>query len=100
VPHSVTSQKTPFFIATAVKISNLTIFEYSSSCWDLRREGKINALDRMQNKAAKFAHQRDDLNWETLTHSRKIARVCAFLRPYTGERTWRAISDSQQNHAI
>jgi hypothetical protein len=26
------------------------------------REGQINALDRVYNKAAKFAHDRNDLN--------------------------------------
>jgi hypothetical protein len=29
-PHGVTSQKTPFFIVTAVKTSNLTYFDLSS----------------------------------------------------------------------
>jgi hypothetical protein len=42
------------------------ILEYASSCWDLYREGQ-----RVQNKAAKFAYQMNDLNWETLAHRRK-----------------------------
>jgi hypothetical protein len=31
IPHGVTSQKTPFFIVTAVKISNLTRYEMFSN---------------------------------------------------------------------
>jgi hypothetical protein len=38
------------------------ILQYGAECWDLYREGQINALDRVQNKAAKFAHQRNDSN--------------------------------------
>jgi len=30
--------------------------EYGAACWDPYREGQIRALDRVQNKAAKFAH--------------------------------------------
>jgi hypothetical protein len=30
------------------------ILECGAACWDPYREGKINALDRLQNKAAKF----------------------------------------------
>jgi hypothetical protein len=52
------------------------ILEYALSCWDPYREGQINALDKTQNKAAKFA-ERNDLNWETLVQLRKIARLGA-----------------------
>jgi hypothetical protein len=45
----------------------------------------MNALDRAQNKVAKFAHHRNDLNWETLAQRRKIAHICALLKTYTGE---------------
>jgi hypothetical protein len=41
------------------------ILEYGA-CWDPYREGQINALDRVQKKAAKFAHHRNDSNWVTL----------------------------------
>jgi hypothetical protein len=41
--------------------------------------GQINALDRVQNMAAKFAHHRNDSNWETLTEHRKNARICALF---------------------
>jgi hypothetical protein len=33
---------------------------------------------------AKFAHHRNDSNWETLAQCRKIARICAYV--FTGER--------------
>jgi len=32
------------------------ILEYEAACWDPYRECQISALDRVQNKAAKFAH--------------------------------------------
>jgi hypothetical protein len=53
----------------------------------------MHALDRVQNEAAKFAHQRNDLNWETFAQRRKIARICTVFKAYTGERAWKAISD-------
>jgi hypothetical protein len=33
------------------------ILEYGAACWDPYRECQINTLDRVQNKAAKFAHR-------------------------------------------
>jgi hypothetical protein len=51
------------------------ILEYVSSHWDLYRAGEINAIDWVQTKAAKFAHQRDDLSWETLEQCREITRM-------------------------
>jgi hypothetical protein len=69
------------------------VLEYVSSFWDPYREGQMNSLDRVQIKAAKTAHQRDYLKWETLAQRRKIARICALFKSYTGERAWMAISD-------
>jgi len=34
------------------------ILEYGAACWDPYREGQISALDRVQKKAAKFAHHK------------------------------------------
>jgi hypothetical protein len=67
-----------------------------ASCWDRYRAGKIKALDGVQNIAAKFAHHRNELNWETLAQRRKIARLCVLFKAYTGERAWKAISDRLQ----
>jgi hypothetical protein len=39
----------------------------------------------VQNKAAKFAHHKNDSNWEACT--------CALFKAYTGERAWKAIGD-------
>jgi len=33
-----------------------SILEYGAACWDPYKESQISALDRVQNKAAKFAH--------------------------------------------
>jgi len=41
------------------------ILEYGAVCWDPHREGQISALDRVQKKAAKFAHHTNSSNWET-----------------------------------
>jgi hypothetical protein len=69
------------------------ILECGAGCWDPYRKGQINALDLVQNAAAKFAHHRNDSNWETLTQRRKVSRICALFKAYTGERAWNAIGD-------
>ena len=48
------------------------ILEYGAACWDPYRDGQIHALDRMQNKAAKFAYYTNESNWETLTERRRL----------------------------
>jgi len=72
------------------------IREYGAACWDPYREGQINALDRVQKKAAKFAHHTNNPNWETLALRRKLSRICALFKAYSGERTWKAICDGLQ----
>jgi len=41
------------------------ILEYGAACWDPCR-GQINALDRVQMKAAQFANHMKHSDWETL----------------------------------
>ena len=60
------------------------------------REGQISALDSVQNKAVKFAHHSGSSVWESLAQLRKIARMCALHKAYTGDRTWKAIGDKLQ----
>jgi hypothetical protein len=69
------------------------ILEYGAACWDPYRERQINALDRVQKKAAKFAHHKNRPNWETLASRRKLSRICALFKAYSGERTWKPIGD-------
>jgi hypothetical protein len=69
------------------------ILEYGVPCWDPYREGQINALDCVQNKAAKFANHANDSIWESLVHCRKRARICSLFKAYTGERAWKSIED-------
>jgi hypothetical protein len=57
---------------------------------------KINALDRVQNKAAKFARHTGGLDWESLEQRKKIARMYALFKAYTGERAWKAIGNRLQ----
>jgi hypothetical protein len=59
-------------------------------------KGQINDLEQVQNMAAKFAHHRNESNWETLTQHREIARICSLFKAYIGERPWRAIGDRLQ----
>jgi len=54
---------------------------------------EINALHRVQEKAAQFTDHAKDSDWETLTQPRTIARLCAILKAYSGERTCKAICD-------
>jgi hypothetical protein len=65
------------------------IFEYGAACWDPYTECHINALDPVQNKAAKFAYHSGGLVWETLVQRKKIARMCALFKAYTGEMAWK-----------
>ena len=69
------------------------ILEYGARCWDPYRKGQINALDCVQNRAAKFANHTNDSMWETLAHRGKIARICALFKACTGERVWKSIGD-------
>jgi len=72
------------------------ILEYGAACWDPYRECQISALDGVQNKAAKFAHHSGGSDWESLAQRRKIARMCALYKAYTGKRAWKAIGDRLQ----
>jgi hypothetical protein len=59
-------------------------------------ESQINALDRVQKKAVKFAQHRNESNWETLTERWKLARFCALFKAYTGEWAWKVVGDRLQ----
>jgi hypothetical protein len=61
------------------------ILEYGAVCWDPYREGQIYVLDRVQKTAAKFAYHMSESNWETLSQRRKISRICALFKAYSGE---------------
>jgi hypothetical protein len=69
------------------------ILEYVAVCWDPYREGQVSALKSVQNRAAKFAHNTNEAGWETLAQRRRIARICALFKAYTGTRAWKAIDD-------
>jgi len=74
----------------------LPILECEAACRDPYREGQISALDRVQKKAAKFAHHTNSPNWETLASRRKLSRIRALFKAYSGERTWKPICDRLQ----
>jgi len=72
------------------------ILEYGAVCWDPYREGRVNALNRVQKRAAKFANNINEWGWETLAQRRLIARICALFMAYIGGRAWKAIRDRLQ----
>jgi len=72
------------------------ILEYGAASWDPYREGQISALDRVQKKAAKFAHHKNSPNWESLASRKKLSCICALFKAYSGERAWKRIGDRLQ----
>jgi len=38
----------------------------------------------------------NESNWETLSQRRKISRICALFKAYSGERAWKATGDRLQ----
>jgi len=72
------------------------ILEHGAACWDPYREGQISALDRVQKKATKFAHYTNSPNWETLASRRKLSRICALFKAYSGEPVWKPTGDRLQ----
>jgi len=75
------------------------ILKYGAAFWDPYRECQISAFDRAKNKAAKFAQHSEGLDWESLAHRRKRARMRALYKAYTDERAWKAIGDRLQHQA-
>jgi hypothetical protein len=69
------------------------VLEYGVAYWDLFREGKINALDWVQKKVAKFANLTNESKWETMAQCRKIICICTLYKAYPGELAWEAIGD-------
>ena len=69
------------------------ILKCGASCWDPYRDGQINALDRMQKKAAKFANLTNDSVWENLVQRRKIVCIYTQLKAYTRKLPLKAIGD-------
>ena len=69
------------------------ILEYGAVCWDPYREGQITGLDRVEKKAAIFAHRKNSSNWETLASRRKLSHTSALFKAYSGKRVWKDIGD-------
>ena len=72
------------------------ILQYGAAWWEPWREGQIIALDMVQKKAAKFAYHTNSSKWETLASRRKLSRICAHFKAYSGEWAWKAIGDRLQ----
>jgi len=70
--------------------------ENGAACWDPYREGQISALNSVQKKAAKFVNHTSSSNWETLASRRKLSRIYALVKAYSGEQAWKAMGDRLQ----
>jgi len=62
------------------------ILEYGAECWDLYSEGQVIASDRVVKQVPEFATGTTESVWEKLAQRRKIARMWAFFKLYSGER--------------
>jgi hypothetical protein len=69
------------------------ILQYASACWDPCRDGQINALDRVQKKAARFTNHTKDSDWEILAQRKTRARLCSLFKAHSGKRAWKTIYD-------
>jgi hypothetical protein len=58
--------------------------------------GPYKSVGPCSKTAAKFENLTNDSNWETLTKVRKIARINAVNKVYSGEPDWKAIGDRLQ----
>jgi hypothetical protein len=76
------------------------ILEYGAACWDPHREGQISALDRMQKKAAKFAHHENSPHWETLASRRKLSRYVPSSKRTLGNARGRLLVTDYSGHTI
>jgi hypothetical protein len=55
------------------------------------REGQIRNLNKVKERAAKFANRKNESGWETLAQRRLITRICALFKAYSGKQAWKAI---------
>jgi hypothetical protein len=72
------------------------ILKYGAVSWDPYRKYRINTLDHVQNKAAKFAHVLGGSDWESLAQHRKVAWMRALYKTCNGKRAWKVIGDRLQ----
>jgi hypothetical protein len=72
------------------------IIECAAACWDSYREGQINALYQVLQKAAKVANRTSDSVRKTLAQRRKTACICTLFKAYFGERAWKTVGDRLQ----
>jgi hypothetical protein len=70
------------------------ILEHWSASWDPCRKGQINALDRVQRKAAQFTNHTKNSDWKTLAQRRAIAQLCVLFKWCCGGRAGKGVHDS------
>jgi hypothetical protein len=72
------------------------ILENRAACRDPYREGQVNALYQVLQKAAKFANHTGDSVWENLAQRRKTVCIRTLFKAHFGERAWKAVGDRLQ----
>ena len=72
------------------------ILEYGAACWDPSREGQITALDRVKRKRPNLYIMRTVRTWKLWLRVKKLSRICALFKAYSGERAWKAIGGRLQ----
>jgi len=63
---------------------------------DRYRKFQISALDRVQNKAGKFAYHSGGTDWKCSAQRRNLSSMRELYNAYVGERAWKAIGDRLQ----
>jgi hypothetical protein len=60
-------------------------------------QGGTNKCDRQVAKeSGQICISYNSPNWEKLASPRKLSRICALFKEYSGERAWKAIGDRLQ----
>ena len=70
-----------------------SIIKYGTLWWDPYRESLVSTLNRLQKRAAKFANNTNESDWETLAQRRTVAGLCEFFKAYIRRRAWKATGD-------
>jgi len=58
--------------------------------------GTNNCVRQGTKESGQICIHTNSSNWETLASCRKLSRICALFKAYSGERSWKAIGDRLQ----
>jgi hypothetical protein len=75
--------------ATDTHLECVIIYCFSTATMAVRTRLNVTSYEQKAAKfvkAAKFAHNTNSPKWETLVSRRKLSRICALFKAYSGER--------------